>query len=1431
MAGSKTGTRVERGGGRGAYHWGCALVVYGCARQPRLRIALVAMCVAMMAHGPLHGQPSPGVCGPSQLGSPCAEGGPATLPLAGGPGLAVGNPVNLATGGKYQRETDMPALPGVLGLELVRHYNSHDTRDGLWGVGWASSYDTRLFRMGARVQIVQADGSRIDFTLENESSGACVPLDPAHGELRLVEAGRAYVWRWRNGRQLTFDAQGWLTSVAAPTGQRVRIRRSSGGHPERGRILRILDPQGRELAWRYDARGRVAAIATPAGIIAYQYADDAARLAAAIYPDGHWRGYLYEAAYQGGGDYRLTGILAGTPEGSASRLVHWIYDTLGRVVATGAGAPGQPGLRLAYSIGRDGRRTVAVTDAEGRTSRLQATIAGGRHVLLRAEGAACPACAPPGSRATYDAWGRPASVNDVRIMRDGLGRITELDEGEVRVAWWRDSVLPAEVELPSVVQGRRRRIEFVWEHVAPGGGETPVPVRIRESGWRPAGPAGGAAMALGEAGPVVRTFHLDWRDSGTGLELAGVRTDGPMHAAAPAPVPGMGDGAPWPGLRTVMDDFGQVVQWSAIPTGTESHVRDAAGRLARRRFANGGLWRYDYDAEHRPIAMTAQAPDAPEIEVHITYGDGGISIANGQESETRGYDARGLLATRTVRRATDGAKVRGDWSYRERFEYDPQGRPTWHWLPEGGALRYHWGAGRRLRGVDWIDEAGRRSVLIEAGGGDGYRYGNGVRVRAVLRNGRLAALAHLDGAEPIWAQALAYDAGGRIIREHVRHRGAAVRTTLLGYDAASRLVAVEGRETEASDADAAPSNGAAWRIWRAWGDDGALVRERRWHADAAAPSPEPTLSGMARDASGLPLRIGARRLEYGADRRLSAVYENGRQLAGYRHNAWGERIYREDAEGASHYLFSGQRLVAEWRGAAGRGGVVRRYVYAQGVPVAMIVYAEPQPLLQGAARRWARLRAGVAPEGPRARVYAIHADALGAPRVLTDETGRVAWRADYTPWGKVSMAPAHLDPGLRLPGQMADPATGWHDNYLRTYDADAGHYLEPDPLGPAGLLALTGLPPGWGPYTSPYGYAAQQPLRYADPLGLVLFAFDGTRESLRTATNVSQLALLYQNAADAARGLPEIHYLPGPGERIRPTLDAALASSGAQIVAQQWMALLRHLAGYQAAAEVADIDLIGYSRGAALARHFGNALAGAMRQGRFWHWEAGMGAVTACANLRFMGLFDSVAQFGLLGSENDTYDFSIAPDWSAVAHAVALHERRGLFPLLSAAAADGVLPANVLELPFVGAHGDIGGGLAVAGPVAESHDLSDVALGWMAEQARRAGVTLAPLPAAKRVVSDPVLHDMRPSSRRRAEQINDVWGWHSPDWPPSDRAVASATDARLAEYQADHAGYGRTRRQEVENFIHRIEGWLESSNPVVGVIDMPAYEAWLAARE
>src|SRR3546814_8295972 len=121
---------------------------------------------------------------------------------------------------------------------------------------------------------------------------------------------------------------------------------------------------------------------------------------------------------------------------------------------------------------------------------------------------------------------------------------------------------------------------------------------------------------------------------------------------------------------------------------------------------------------------------------------------------------------------------------------------------------------------------------------------------------------------------------------------------------------------------------------------------------------------------------------------------------------------------------------------------------------------------------------------------------LGAPRAVTEANQAIRWLAAYTPTGEATRIAGDLTLNVRLPGQMFDHATGWHDNLLRTYSPQLGHYLEPDPLGPL-------------PANQAFGYTRQRPRRYVDPLGLLLFAFDGTRNSDQTQNKEWKISTLY----------------------------------------------------------------------------------------------------------------------------------------------------------------------------------------------------------------------------------------------------------------------------------------------------------------------------------
>lgn len=134
------------------------------------------------------------------------------------------------------------------------------------------------------------------------------------------------------------------------------------------------------------------------------------------------------------------------------------------------------------------------------------------------------------------------------------------------------------------------------------------------------------------------------------------------------------------------------------------------------------------------------------------------------------------------------------------------------------------------------------------------------------------------------------------------------------------------------------------------------------------------------------------------------------------------------------------------------------------------------------------------------------------------------------------------------------------------------------------------------------------------------------------------------------------------------------------------------------------IDVFGFSRGAAQARTFVN-----------WLYElceregtgTGPGATYRFAGIplqvRFMGLFDTVASVGLAGlSAGGPFDNNGHLSWASgtqqihphverYVHYVAAHEVRGCFPSDSVRI-DGRYPANAKEWVYPGAHSDVGGG-------------------------------------------------------------------------------------------------------------------------------------------
>lgn len=265
---------------------------------------------------------------------------------------------------------------------------------------------------------------------------------------------------------------------------------------------------------------------------------------------------------------------------------------------------------------------------------------------------------------------------------------------------------------------------------------------------------------------------------------------------------------------------------------------------------------------------------------------------------------------------------------------------------------------------------------------------------------------------------------------------------------------------------------------------------------------------------------------------------------------------------------------------------------------------------------------------------------------------------------------------------------------------------------------------------------------------MALFAFDGTNDDnsgdptdaagVAGDTNVFRFFSAYQGYA--APGGITCDYVPGVGTRFG---IAGRIIGGAFGVG--WLERINHAHAALCAAYAAGdrtIDVIGFSRGSAVALDFVNKV---YTDGI----QSGGGTIEAHPAIRFVGLFDVVAAFGIanlgffFSKFNAFHKLDLPPNVQHCYQAMALDERRPQF--------ENTRVAGAYEVWFRGAHSDIGGGN-------NNPSLEYVALRWMYRKAILCG-----LPVTEANITDSAVH---PETRIKPNPLSKV----SPFWRDVDPA-------------------------------------------------------------
>lgn len=895
------------------------------------------------------------------------------------------------------------------------------------------------------------------------------------------------------------------------------------------------------------------------------------------------------------------------------------------------------------------------------------------------------------------------------------------------------------------------------------------------------------------------------------------------------------------------DDFGRLAILDSSIQGRIIYHLDAHGRYDQINYATGATLKYSYDDQGRVITkrLTQPAQDGLEkVDSLTTYtytGNRITQIRDPHQILTFKYNSQGKLHSRSILYTGLSTPIT---TY---YKYDKNGKPQSTLLPDGTHITgdskalYAQGAGEVFK-TAFIRQDINDNQLT-------YVLGNNVRLGFEYSpTGLWRGLHYTSGTAKqsfsLIQNAYADMPNQVLLSQHwqydAKHRIADVKTTGLQtkqqgylYDSRDHVISTFNRKQdnilqEKYFYDALGNRLMGQQL------SSQTIGYHYQNSKLTTVQQDKQIASVTYNSMGQPIQYptskGVLRFSY-INGQITQVWQNEKLIAAYSYNDAGQRIKKVlyvDAMGkvtkdpvVQYYYYDGTQLAGELDA---KGNIVRQYIYTGNRLLATIDYQDAiEPITStslftkiGAVFNSIKGNLG------QGQWHYILNDYMGRPRLVTNMKQQVVWRDDSQElFGASQLSSNKKQPyyqlNLRFIGQYADHETGLYYNGYRYYDPVTGRYTTPDPLGLAGG-------------ENQYAYVNQQPNQYFDPQGLLLFAFDGTgnTDTNDNPSNVENFMdayaskgqfdvtqILWKNqekkfTSNAGAGLSPNHdnvfYIAGAGTEDQYTeigSDSATLNipdnvTGGSLPNRVDQMLVyfsdyvhklideQNKKGNQTTAEIIDIDIVGFSRGAASARLFASKLEKLMDgiikdnspaallkpayqsigvESVLWDKDlkCKMEAAKISLNFRFIGLWDTVPALGLDPNDDMTqYDslgmsLTITERFKNVAHAVAVNDHREGFmvrsiydnPSSAQARDDKTRKVKVgvkkkedqdntrIERGFMGAHSDIGGGYS-------DGDLSNVALMWMIDQAKKAGIQFSDSLINARqynVITDPIVHD------------------------------------------------------------------------------------------
>jgi RHS repeat-associated protein len=956
---------------------------------------------------------------------------PGPTPQRGIATLAA-DPVDLSTGIFMLRATDM-VVPGRVPIAITRTYRSGDLGASTFGLGTIMAYTEYLRDMSADVMTyVYEFGGRTDFTRQPDGTFTNATVPAFRGATITMNPNGTRTLRYKEGRAVNFIVAfaglGYLVpaSISDANGNRVTVNYDSLYY-----IGSITDASGRGLTVTStaDAIRRVAAVSDGLGrTVHYEY-DFLTRLVRVTNPAGGVTTYTYD------GQHRMTAI---TDARGITYLTN-TYDTNSRVCQQ---SQADGGVYTMYYVTTD----IATTPAS--IQLLNEAAAGGpiSQGPCTPMGSMSPVVAtvlvdPRGHPTTYRFNGIGALVS----LTDALGQTT---------TYARDAATNL---VQSVTDALGRVTSFTYDAAGNALTVTDPASNVRTLTYEP---TFSNVTSIRDPLNNQRTFTYDSYGN-----LTSVRD--PLNNQTTIAYNATGDptSVTDPLSHTTAltyDEVGNLLTATDPLGNTTARVYDGVSRLIAQTNPGGSTTGLAYDVLNR----VTQTTDAKHGRTAFAYDPNGnlLSLTDARGSTTSyTYTSMDRVATRT-----------DPLGRSESFGYDLTGNLSQHTDRKGQVATFTYDVLNRRAGATYTDAT--VSYTLDAVG----RF-----TQATDSIGGTITNAY-DTLDRLTSQTTAlgtvsyqYDALGRRTQMMVPSQS----PVTYAYDAASRLVSItQGSSVVQFAYDAASRrtsltlpNGVSTQYGY---DSGSQLIALTYKFGAT------TLGDLQYlyDAAGDRMQVGGTWARTGLPQAVtSATYNaNNQQLTFGGQSLTYDLNGNLTSEGTNTYTWDARNRLAAIAGpipasfiydAAGR----RNRKTINGTTTEF-VYDAFNPVQEQSGQSITNLLIGLGVDeyfsrGDATSTAFFLADPLGSTVALADNLGGVPTGYSYEPFGVTATTGAPTSNPYDFTGREGD-LIGLKYYRARSYHPGLSRFISEDPIEFA------------GGDVNLYGYVADNPLRYVDPLGL-----------------------------------------------------------------------------------------------------------------------------------------------------------------------------------------------------------------------------------------------------------------------------------------------------------------------------------------------------------